>query len=61
MLQCRNYCKSISLPLMVFTRLCLDRQVLYGMQKVFIFLCYFEGKVNKYYRYLQTKCNKKFS
>lgn len=37
MLQCRNYCKSISLPLMVFTRLCLDRQDLIRECKRFLY------------------------
>ena len=37
MLQCRHYCKSISLPLMTFTRLCLDWQDLIRECKRFIY------------------------
>ncbi len=51
MLQCRHYCKSISLPLMTFTRLCLDMQDLIRECKRFsYFFIYCECKVKKHYQ-----------
>ena len=51
MLQCRHYCNSISLPLMTFTRLCLDRQDLIRECKRFsYFFIYCECKVKKHYQ-----------